>query len=64
MQIEQVKPKQPSFGVVVALFAVTILVIAVAAVVLLTWRSHNSKKPPFTRHPVSQLALPLARLEA
>jgi uncharacterized membrane protein len=56
MQIEQVKPNRPSFKLVVALFAVALLVIFIAAVIIISWRSHGKHKPPFVRHPVAQLS--------
>lgn len=58
MQIEDVKPNKPNFGLVVVLFAVTILVIAVVATVLVTWRAKEAKKTPFTKHPLSLMMRP------
>lgn len=58
MQLEQVKPNKPSFGLVVALSAVALIIIFVGAWLILEWSGHQKKKPPFTKHPVSQLALP------
>ncbi len=58
MQIEDVKPSKPNFGVVVVMFAATILVIAIAAVAIVTWRAHQATKTPYTKHPLSRLAMP------
>jgi hypothetical protein len=57
MQLEQVKPNKPNFGVVVFSFAAAILAIFVIAV-LLVLHYRNKQNPPYTKHPVSQLALP------
>ena len=58
MEIEEIKPNKPNFGMVVALFAVTILVVILAAVALLAWRGKQTTKAPFTKHPLSRLSLP------
>lgn len=47
-----------NFGVVAALFAITILVIAVAATLLVSWRAKSVKKAPFTKHPLSWVTSP------
>lgn len=61
MAIEQVSPNKPSFGTVVALFAVAILVIFITAAIIVTWRAHSKEKTPYTKHPVSQLSVPELR---
>lgn len=53
MRIEDVKPNKPNFGTVVILFAATILVIALLATVVVSWRAKQAKKVPFTRHPLA-----------
>ena len=58
MKIEEQEPNKPNFGLVVALFAGTILLVIIAAVVILMWRSKSATKTPFTKHPVSRLCLP------
>ena len=55
MELEQVKPNKPSFGIVVAMAAVAILAIIIGAVILVGWRAHKKNTPPFTKHPVSRL---------
>jgi uncharacterized membrane protein len=64
MQIEQVNPNKPSFGLVVALFAGVILLGLIATFLLLRWHRNQGMKPPFTRHPTSQLAVPSTELAA
>ena len=59
MQIEEESPRKPNFGLVVTLFAVTILVIAVAATLIVSWRAKQVSKTPYTKHPLS-LAAPTA----
>lgn len=61
MEIEQVKPNKPSFGAVVALFALALLVIFITAAIVVTWRAHSKKNPPFSKHPVSEISLPAPR---
>ena len=58
MQVEQVKPNKPSFGVVVLLAAVALLVIVIGAVIVVGWRAHKKNTPPYTKHPVSRLEIP------
>ena len=53
MELEQEKPNKPNFKVVVMLFAVTILVIALAATVIVSWVARRTKKTPFTSHPLA-----------
>ena len=55
MQVEQVKPNKPSFGIVVLLAAVAILIIVIGAVIVVGWRAHKKNTPPYTKHPVSRL---------
>lgn len=55
MQLEQVKPKKPSFGLVVALSGLVLILIFIAAVLIVEWRAHERNKTPFAKHPVSQL---------
>ena len=58
MEIEDQKPNRPNFALVALLFAVTILVVIVAAAVIVTWRGKQATKTPFTKHPVSRLSIP------
>ncbi len=58
MEIEDLKPNKPNFGLVVALFAGTILVVIVVAVALVFWRGKSVTKVPFTKHPLSLLSAP------
>lgn len=58
MQIEEQKPNKPNFALVVALFAGTILLVIIAAVVIVTWRGKSATKAPYTEHPVSRLSSP------
>lgn len=58
MDIEQVKPREPSFLKVVILFAVTILVVFVLAAIYLLHRSHVKPTPPYTKHPLSSIPGP------
>ena len=58
MEIEQMNGKKMNFGLVLGLFAATILVAAVIAFLLVSWRAGKKNKPPFTTHPLSQLVLP------
>lgn len=61
MALEQVKPNKPSFGLVVALFAVALIVIFIAAAIIVMWRGHSKEKAPYNKRPVSQLSQPLQR---
>lgn len=58
MEIEDIKPNKPNFGLIVTLFAISILVIAAATIAFLTWRAKHETKAPFTKHPLSQLVQP------
>ncbi len=58
MEIEELKPNKPNFGLVVALFAGTILVVIIVAVALVFWRGKSVTKAPFTKHPLSRLSAP------
>ena len=53
MQIEQVGPNKPKFGLVVILTGVALLAAFIVAVVILTM--HKKNPTPFTKHPVSQI---------
>ena len=55
MEIEEVKPNEPSFLRVVLLAAAAILVIIVAAAGIVAWRAHKKNSVPYTQHPVSKL---------
>ncbi len=58
MPIEDRKPDKPNFGIVVLLFAATILAIIIAAAVVVAWRGKEAKKAPFTKHPLSRFSTP------
>ena len=58
MEIEGNKPDPSIFAHVVYLSVAALVVIIVAVVIIVGWRSHKKNTPPFTKHPVSQLVLP------
>ena len=58
METEGNKPDPSTFAHVVYLAAGAILVIVIAALIIVTWRSHKATTPPFTKHPTSKLVLP------
>ena len=55
MEIEQIKPHKPSFGMVVALSAAAIIVVFIAAIIILKIRDKKKGNPPFVKHPVSEI---------
>ncbi len=58
MEKEGNKPDPSMFAHVVYLAAGAILVIVIAALIVVSWRSQKKNTPPFTKHPTSQLDLP------
>jgi len=59
MEIEQLPPNEPKFGLIVALFAVVILVIFVVAYFMLDWDGKRLVPHHFAKHPTSQLVMPV-----
>ena len=55
MEIQGNKPDPSIFAHVVYLAAGAILVIIIAAIIIVGWRSHKKNQPPFTKHPTSLL---------
>ena len=55
MEIEEVRPNEPSFLKVVLMAAAAILIIIVAAMSLVAWRAKKKNAVPYTKHPVSQI---------
>ena len=58
------KPDASMFAHVVYLAAGAILVIIIAALILVGWRSTKKNTPPFTKHPVSRLVVPTSAARA
>ncbi len=58
MEIEQTKPNQPNFGLIVGLFCATIVVVLLLAVLFLHVEGGSIHLRHHTQHPTSQLALP------
>jgi len=58
MNIEQIKPNKPNFGVVVALASVSLLVIIVVAYFMLHWGGRDFLPHHTSAHPTSQLTMP------
>jgi hypothetical protein len=58
MEFEQLPPNEPRFGLIVALFAIVILVIFVIAYFMLDWDGKRLVPHHFARHPTSQLVMP------
>ena len=55
MEVQGNKPDPSIFAHVVYLAAGALLVIIIASIILVSWRSHKKNTPPFTKHPVSQV---------
>lgn len=55
MEIEQVKPNKPSFGMVTLFAAVALIAIFIGAVIIVGWRAHKKNSPPYAKRPVSQI---------
>lgn len=51
-------PDPSIFAHVTYLAAGALLVIIIAAIIIVSWRSHKKNQPPFTKHPVSMLVQP------
>ena len=58
MQIEETPPNKPKFVLVVYLFAAAVVVIFLAAIIVIAWRNRKGYSAPYTKRPVSLLALP------
>ncbi len=48
-----------NFAHVLYLAVAAIVVILIAAVIVVGWRAQQVKKTPYTKHPTSQLSLPV-----
>ena len=59
MEIEQLPPNEPKFGLIVALFAAVILVVFVIAYFMLDWDGKRLVPHHFAKHPTSQLVMPV-----
>ncbi len=57
MKMDDLK-SDSSFTPVVVLFAITIVLIIVAATAIVRWRGKNATKAPYTKHPLSMLSAP------
>ena len=60
MEIEQVKPNKPNFGLIVGLFCGTILVMFALALLFLSFDGSHIRFRHHSEHPTSQLALPVS----
>jgi hypothetical protein len=60
MEIEERPPNGPNFGLIVALFGVTILVIFIVAYCALRW-DHHLVPHHVAKHATSRLVMPVAR---
>lgn len=58
MELEESKPNKPNFALVALLAACALIVVIIFAAVVVYWRAERVKKPPYAKHPVSQLSLP------
>ncbi len=58
MEIEQIKPNKPNFGLIVGLFCATILVMFVLALIFLTFDGSHISFRHHSRHLTSQLCSP------
>jgi hypothetical protein len=58
MQIEQLPPNEPRFGLIVVLFAVAILVVFVLAYFTLDWDGKRLVPHHHQAHPNSELVMP------
>jgi len=58
MEIEQVKPNKPNFGLIVGLFCATIVVVLLLAILFLDVEGGHIHLRHHTQHPTSQLVLP------
>jgi len=58
MEIEQVNPKKPNFGLVVTLAAIVLLVLMVVAYFTVDWDGKRLLPHHRPAHPNSQLSLP------
>jgi hypothetical protein len=58
MDIEQLPPNKPRFGLVVILFAVTILIVFVVAYFTLDWDGKRLVPHNYSKHPVSGVVMP------
>ncbi len=38
------------------------MVVIIAAIIIISWRSHKKNTPPFTKHPTSRLVLPQSKI--
>lgn len=62
MQIENKKADVSTIAHVLYLAVGAVMVIVIAAIIVISWRSHKKNTPPFTKHPTSRLMLPQAKL--
>lgn len=59
MELEQVKPDKPRIAYVGYLTIFMLVATLLAAAVIVTWRARAVKRTPYSKHPTSQLVLPI-----